>query len=121
MQQLTIIGNLTKDPELRTTTSGKEVCSFDVAVNRKKTQNNQDPGADYFRVSAWEERGRNCSRFLKKGSKVCIVGTVSVRPYTNSRGEAAASLEVKADDIEFLSSKPAGTVVNDPDDPFAGR
>ena len=58
MQKLTIIGNLTGDPELRTTQSGKEVCSFTVAVNRKKTANNQDPGADYFRVSAWEDRGR---------------------------------------------------------------
>ena len=121
MQQLTIIGNLTKEPELRTTTNGKEVCSFTVAVNRKKTPNNQDPGADYFRVSAWEERGRNCNKYLKKGSKVCVVGTVSAHAYVNSQGEASANLEVKADEIEFLSSKNAGTVVNDPDDPFAGR
>lgn len=104
MNQLTIIGNLISDPELRTTTSGKEVCSFTVAVNRKKTPNNQNPGADYFKVNAWEERGRNCNKYLKKGSKVCVIGSVSVRPYTNSKGEAAASMEVKPDDIEFLSS-----------------
>ena len=121
MQQLTIIGNLTKEPELRTTTSGKEVCSFTVAVNRKKTPNNQEPGADYFRVSAWEERGRTCNKYLKKGSKVCVVGTVSVRPYTNNKGEASASLEVKADEVEFLSPKNTENVVEDPDDPFAGR
>ena len=121
MQQLTIIGNLTKEPELRTTNSGKEVCSFTVAVNRRKTPNNQEPGADYFRVSAWEERGRTCNKYLHKGSKVCVVGTVSVRAYTNNQGEATANLEVKADDVEFLSPKNAGTVVNDPDDPFAGR
>lgn len=121
MQQLTIIGNLTKEPELRTTNSGKEVCSFTVAVNRRKTPNNQDPGADFFRVSAWEERGRTCNKYLHKGSKVCVVGTVSVRAYTNNQGEAAANLEVKADDVEFLSPKNTETVVNDPDDPFAGR
>ena len=121
MQQLTIIGNLTKDPELRTTQNGKEVCSFTVAVNRKKTQRNTDPGADYFRVSAWEERGRVCNRFLNKGSKVCVTGTVSVRAYTNTKGEAVGSLEVNADEVEFLNSRSAGTVVNDPDDPFAGR
>lgn len=104
MQHLTIIGNLTKDPELRTTSNGKEVCSFTVAVNRRKTPNNQDPGADYFRVSAWEERGRVCAKYLQKGKKVCVIGTVSARAYTNSKGEAAASLEVKADEVEFLSS-----------------
>lgn len=105
MQQLMIIGNLTKDPELRTTTSGKEVCSFTVAVNRKKTANNQDPGADYFRVSAWEDKGRNCNKYLSKGSKVCVTGTVSVRVYTNNKGEAAGQMEVRADEVEFLSAK----------------
>lgn len=104
MNKLTIIGNLTADPELRTTTSGKDVCSFTVAVNRKKTPGNQNPGADYFKVNAWEERGKICSKYLKKGSKVCVIGSVSVRPYTNNKGEAAASMEVKPDDIEFLSS-----------------
>ena len=110
MQQLMIIGNLTKDPELRTTTSGKEVCSFTVAVNRKKTANNQEPGADYFRVSAWEDKGRNCNKYLSKGSKVCVTGTVSVRVYTNNKGEAAGQMEVRADDVEFLSSKGEGKV-----------
>lgn len=105
MNCLIIIGNLTKDPELRTTTTGKEVCSFTVAVNRKKTANNQEPGTDYFRVSAWEEKGRNCNKFLNKGSKVCVTGTVSVRVYTNNKGEAAGQMEVRADDVEFLSSK----------------
>ena len=105
MQQLMIIGNLTKDPELRTTTSGKEVCSFTVAVNRKKTANNQEPGADYFRVSAWEDKGRNCNKYLSKGSKVCVTGTASVRVYTNNKGEAAGQMEVRADEVEFLSSK----------------
>ena len=105
MNQLTIIGNLTKEPELRTTSGGKEVCSFTVAVNRKKTQNNQDPGADYFRVSAWGERGKVCNQFLSKGKKVAVTGPVSVRAYTNGKGEAAASLEVLAEDVEFLSPK----------------
>jgi single-strand DNA-binding protein len=112
MQKLTIIGNLTKDPELRTTQSGKEVCSFTVAVNRKPTaqqrQNKQDPGADYFRVSAWEERGKVCNQYLSKGKKVCVIGTVSARGYKTNQGEIAASLEVKADEIEFLSPKGEG-------------
>ena len=105
MNHLIIIGNLTGDPELRTTSSGQEVCNFTVAVNRRKTQNNQDPGADYFRVAAWGEKGKVCKQFLAKGRKVSVVGSVSCRAYKNNNGDAAASLEVKADEVEFLSPK----------------
>ena len=105
MNSLHIIGNLTNDPELRTTSSGQEVCNFTVAVNRRKTQNNQDPGADYFRVAAWDEKGKVCKQYLSKGKKVSVVGSVSCRAYKNNNGDAAASLEVKADDVEFLSPK----------------
>ena len=121
MNSLHIIGNLTSDPELRTTTSGQEVCSFTVAVNRKKTQNNREPGADYFRVSAWGEKGKVCNQYLSKGKKISVVGPVSVHAYTNSKGDPVGQLEVKADDVEFLTPKSVGTVVEDPDDPFAGR
>ena len=105
MNSLHIIGRLTNDPELRATTSGKEVCSFDVAVNRRKTQKNKDPEADFFRVSAWDELGRNCQKYLQKGKKVSVVGSVSCRAYKSRDGEARASLEVNANDVEFLSPK----------------
>lgn len=112
MQQLMIIGNLTKDPELRTTATGLSVCSFTVAVNRRQTQqqrqNHQQPEADYFRVSAWRERGEVCAKYLSKGKKVCVIGTVAARGYTTSKGEAAASLEVTADEVEFLSPRDEG-------------
>ena len=120
MNSLHIIGNVCSDVELRTTTSGKEVCNFSVAVNRRKTPQNQEPGADYFRVSAWGELGKICNKYLTKGKKVSIVGPISVRAYTNNKGEAVGQLELKADDVEFLSPKSAGTIVNDPDDPFGG-
>ena len=66
MNSLTIIGNLTKAPELRHTQDGTAVCGFTVAVNRKKTPNNQEPGADYFNVNAWRMLGENCAKFLAK-------------------------------------------------------
>ena len=106
MNKLIIIGNLTNDPELRTTTTGLNVCSFTVAVNRRKTQANQQPEADFFRVSAWREKGENCARFLGKGKKVCVIGPVAVRTYTGNDGTTKAQLEVTADEVEFLS--PAG-------------
>ena len=113
MNKLTIIGNLTKDPELRTTESGVSVCDFTVAVNRRPTKQQKDSGekpvADYFRVSAWRERGELCAKYLSKGSKVCVVGPVSVRTYTVANsGETRASLEVNAEDVEFVGSRNSG-------------
>lgn len=105
MNKLTIIGNLTRDPELRTTASGVNVCSFTVAVNRRRTQQNNDPEADYFRVSAWRERGEICAKYLKKGRKVCVIGPVSVQTYETQDGTTRASLVVTADEVEFLSSR----------------
>jgi single-strand DNA-binding protein len=104
MQILTIIGNLTRDPETRTTTSGSMVCSFTVAVNRRKKTEGQ-PEADFFRVSAWNQLGDNCQKYLAKGRKVCVVGTVTAHAYTTQDGKAAASLEVMANNVEFLSAR----------------
>lgn len=104
MNNLMIIGNLTKDPETRTTQNGKTVCNFTVAVNRRKKVDGQ-PDADFFRVSAWEEMGINCSKYLCKGKKVSVCGAVSVKAYTGSDGKPQASLEVIAKEVEFLSPK----------------
>jgi len=107
MNRLTIIGNLTRDPEQRTTPSGAMVCSFTVAVNRRArrdAQNNQ-PEADFFRVSAWNQLGETCARYLAKGRKVAVVGPVSVHTYQGNDGQTRASLEVMANEVEFLSSR----------------
>ena len=111
MNKLTIIGNLTRDPELRTTSAGINVCDFTVAVNRRNRRDaqNTQPEADFFRVSAWRQLGENCARYLAKGRKVCVIGPVSVRTYQGSDGATRASLEVTADDVEFLSAR------NDPE------
>ena len=99
MNKAYIIGNLTADPELRTTTSGKNVCSFTVAVNRRNREE-----ADFFRVTAWDNLGENCNKFLVKGRKVAVVGSVSVRAYQTKNGDPAASLELTAQEVEFLST-----------------
>ena len=110
MNKLTIIGNLTRDPELRTTSTGVNVCDFTVAVNRRQRRDAQNgqPEADFFRVSAWRERGELCAKYLAKGRKVCVIGPVSVRTYTGNDGTTRASLEVTADEVEFLSSRNDG-------------
>ena len=118
MNKLTIIGNLTRDPELRTTSQGVSVCTFTVAVNRRNAKEGQ-PDADYFRVTAWRQMGENCNKFLTKGRKVCVIGAVSVSTYTGNDGNTRAQMEVTADDVEFLSPKDAGyTQVSPADNPF---
>ena len=130
MNALTIIGNLTRDPERRTLNDGRTVCTMNVAVNRMK----KDAGVDYFRVSVWGNMGENCLKYLAKGRKVAVQGSVSVHAYKNQQGEAVGSLEVFASNVEFLSSgngasapaassapasDPSGyTPVNDDDLPF---
>ena len=104
MNKLTIIGNLTNEPELRTTPNGKSVCGFTVAVNRRRKVENQ-PEADFFRVSAWNALGENCVKYLTKGRKVAVTGSVSVRTYDTQQGEHRASMEVMADDVEFISPR----------------
>ena len=111
MNKLFIVGNLTRDPELRTTSSGISVCSFTVAVNRRRSANsaaNNQPDADFFRVSAWRQLGENCSKYLAKGRKVAVTGSVSVSTFQGQDGTTRATLEVNADDVEFLSPKGEG-------------
>ena len=102
MNQLTIIGGLVRDPESRTTQSGKQVCTMTVGVNRR----NDREKSDFFRVNAWGELGNNCAKYLSKGKKVCVVGSVSVSTYTTQNGETRANMDVFAEKVEFLS--PAG-------------
>ena len=105
MNKLIIVGNLVRDPETRITQSGKSVCAFTVAVNRRHSTANNQPDADYFRVSAWEKLGELCKQYLTKGRKVAVTGQVSVNAYKNSAGEAQASMNVYAEEVEFLTPK----------------
>lgn len=100
MQKITLIGNLTRDPESRTvkTSNGEvTVCDFTVAVNRDREN------ADFFRVSAWRKLGETCKQYLAKGRKVYVEGTVSARAYEDKNGGTRVSLDVTAQSVEFLS------------------
>ena len=102
MNHLIIVGNITADPRTATTQAGKNVCSFTVAVNRRKAAQGQ-PEADFFRVSAWGQLGENCAKYLTKGKKVAVTGSVSVSTYTTQKGETRAQMDVYAENVEFLS------------------
>ena len=102
MQKLIIIGNLTNDPEIRSTQTGKSVCTFTIAVNRKKVS---EPQTDFFRINAWNGLADTCARFLTKGKKVAVVGELQARTYEDKQGKTRLSLDVSADEVEFLSPK----------------
>ena len=104
MNKLTIIGNLVKDPELRSTQSGKQVCSFTVAVNRR-VKPGEEAKADFFRVNAWNNLAESCGKYLSKGKKVAVIGSASVSSYTAQDGKTYANLDVMATEVEFLSPK----------------
>ncbi len=102
MNKLLLIGNLTRDPELRVTPSGVNVCNFDVAVNERR---GGQESTTYFRVTAWRELGEACRRYLGKGKKVFVSGAVSVRAYESADGKPRASLEVTAHEVDFLTPR----------------
>ena len=101
MQKLFIVGNLVGDPQSRVTQSGKNVCTFTVAVNRRHKKDE----TDFFRVSVWDRLGELCQQYLAKGRKVAVTGSVSVSTYSAQNGEVRGSLNVTADEVEFLTPK----------------
>jgi single-strand DNA-binding protein len=110
MNKIILIGNLTRDPELSTTNSGVSLCRFGLAVQRPFSNNGNDNSgvtADFFNITVWRNQAENCHKFLKKGSKCCVVGRVQMSTYEASDGTKRSSLEVTATDVEFLNSRSA--------------
>ena len=99
MNKITLIGNLTSDPEKRATNNGTSVTSFTIAVNRR----GQDKQTDFFRINAWSGLADTCAKFLAKGRKVAVVGELQARTYEAKDGKTKVSLDVQADEVEFLS------------------
>lgn len=113
MNKVFLIGNLTKDPEMRTSPSGLPVCSFTLAVNKKSQSDH--PEATFFRVTAWRQLAENCGKYLVKGRKAAVLGEVSASAYVDRQGNPRASLEVTADSVEFLSPRGQGQAAAHPD------
>jgi single-strand DNA-binding protein len=105
MNKITLIGNLTHDPETRTTSSGVTVCSFTIAVNRKFASQGGERQTDFFRINAWRQLGETCSRYLAKGRKVAVIGELQARQYEAKDGTTRMSLDVSADEVEFLTPR----------------
>jgi single-strand DNA-binding protein len=97
---ITLVGNLTRDPELRFTTSGRGVASFGIAVGRRYQVNGEwQEQTSYFNVTAWGQLGENAAASLTKGARVVVTGRLEQREYTTREGDKRTAIEVVADEI----------------------
>ena len=105
MNKIILIGNLTRDPESNTTQGSVNFTRFTIAVNRRFTNANGERVADYFDVICWRELADRCAKYLFKGSKVGVGGSVQRRQYEDRDGIKRTSFDVVADEVEFLTPK----------------
>lgn len=100
MQKVILTGRLGSDPEIRSTPSGVSVCSFTLAVGGKK-----EGQTTWYKISAWRQLGESCGRYLSSGKKCAVIGELQPHEYTAKDGTTRMSLDVQADEVEFLSPK----------------
>ncbi len=99
-------GRLTADPELKTTTSGSSVVSFTVAVTRRFTsKEGEAPQTDFLNVVAWRKTAELVAKYFRKGSSICVTGSVQTRSWTDNDGKKRYATEIVADEINFVDSK----------------
>ena len=105
MNKVFLIGNLTRDPELSTTNSGISVCRISIAVSRRFANADGSRETDFFNVVAWRAIAENCAKYLKKGSKAAISGSIQTRSYEGTDGVKRYITEIIADNVEFLANR----------------
>ena len=105
MNKVFLIGNLTRDPELATTNSGVSVCRFALAVSRNFSNADGERETDFLNIIVWRGQAENCHKYLKKGSKCAVSGSIQVRNYDANDGTKRYVTEIVADNVEFLNSK----------------
>ena len=107
INRVVLTGNLTRDPELRSTNNGTSVCSLRMACNtrRKDAQGQWGDKPNYFDVTVWGAQGENCATYLKKGRPVAINGRLDWREWTDKEGNKRQSVEIIANTVQFLGSR----------------
>ena len=116
LNRVQLIGNLTRDPELRYTPNGNAVCTFGIATNRSWTTDSGEKReeVDFHNIVAWNKLGELCSQFLVKGRKVYVEGRLSTRSWTGQDGQQKSRTEVVIDDMILLDSK--GSAQREPEE-----
>ena len=117
MNKVIWVGNLTRDPELTETPSGVAVCRFAIAVSRDYANADGNRETDFFNITVWRGRAENCGKYLKKGNKVAVVGSLQNRSYEDKDGIKRNVTDVIANEVEFLTPKNAQSDSDDIDAP----
>jgi len=102
MNKCILIGNLTKDPELRSTPNGVSVCSFSIGVSRRFSNQNGERETDFFNIIVWRKQAENVAKYLRKGSQVAVSGQIQNRSYDDKDGNKRYITEIIADEVQFL-------------------
>ena len=110
MNRVELIGNLTRDPELSETSSGTTYCRLSIAVSRPYTDGDGNREADFFNITVWRTQAENCGRYLKKGNKIGVSGSLQNRSFTATDGTKRTVTEICATNIDFLT--PVGNSEN---------
>ena len=105
MNKAILIGRLTADPELQTTSSGVDVCRFSLAINRPFKSQSGETQADFLNIVVWRAAAQNCYKYLKKGSQCAVVGSIQTRSYEDNNGVKRYVTEIVAEEVEFLSTR----------------
>lgn len=113
MNRVFLIGNLTKDPEVTVTTNDIVNCKFTVAVTRRYNSASGAKDTDFFSVVCWRGLAENCGKYLRKGSKVGVCGSIQNKNYEGSDGVKRYSTEIVADEVQFLSTKADAEELNE--------
>lgn len=104
MNKVVLLGRLTKDPELRHTATGTEVCSFTLAVDRRYKQEGQQQ-ADFINIVAWKKTAEFCGKYFAKGLKVAVSGRLQSRTWDDDQGKKHYVTEVVAEEVDFADGK----------------
>ena len=109
-------GRMTADPELKQTPSGVSVSTFSIAVNRRfgSRDSSQQPQADFFNVTAWRATAEFVSKYFRKGSSICVIGTLQNRSWTDQQGVKHYATDVVADEITFVDSRSDSSASSQP-------
>ena len=105
MNKVFLIGNLTRDPEVRETPSGVPMCRFTIAVNRKYKNADGERQTDFFNCTAWRVTAETISRYTKKGNKVAVTGSIELREYEDNQGARRTAVDVIVQDCEMLTPR----------------
>ena len=112
MNKVILVGRLSKEPELRATANGVNVCSFTVACDRRFVKQGEERKADFINCIAWRQTGEGIAKYFTKGTRIALEGTLQTRSWTDNEGKTRYSVEVIVENWEFAQSKNEGATLS---------